>query len=350
MESIPCSNTEIISTNKKRILLSSNNDKEVPKLLDDTHKKEPFELFMKKIGLRNDSDKSLIKIENNTLYISNLSIAQCIKEREKLITKEISSFTDNELDTLDDDDIYCTYETLRGAEYIRVRDVKTLNDTVFINDVIINFYLHIINKTFSKYQTSFYIFNTFFFPILCEGNTNEINIPYVLLSNSIVKMKSKIDIFTKQYVIVPIFNAFHWSLVIILHPGKMKNISSSNYPVIIYLDSYITEMKPCVRIIQKYLYHLLDDRKEPPIEEYLEKVRKIKTVMLNVPMQPNCYDCGVFMLHFIEKFLINPNSIEQNVSAMNLNMKEWFEPNEACAKRENIRKILFILRKEGKEK
>lgn len=68
-------------------------------------------------------------------------------------------------------------------------------------------------------------------------------------------------IFSKDFILFPINEHYHWSLVIILYPDKIKNIfidnnnQSNDYPVILYLDSIKHLNSKCVQIIEKYLIY-----------------------------------------------------------------------------------------------
>ena len=63
--------------------------------------------------------------------------------------------------------------------------------------------------------------------------------------------------------------------------------------------------------------------------------------MKQVPLQDNGYDCGVFLLYYIEKFLEDAHQtlIFQNLDEIfNHN---WFSPREASNLRKKIQKILL---------
>merc|ERR1712130_672891 len=60
-----------------------------------------------------------------------------------------------------------------------------------------------------------------------------------------------------------------------------------------------------------------------------------------VPQQSNGSDCGVFLLHFIEKFCEEP---QWNPQKFNI---EWFSPDEIEAKRDQIRNIVWRLKAES---
>ncbi|PNX76463.1 Ulp1 protease family carboxy-terminal domain protein, partial [Trifolium pratense] len=65
-----------------------------------------------------------------------------------------------------------------------------------------------------------------------------------------------------------------------------------------------------------------------------------------VPQQENSYDCGLFLLHYLELFLdeaqfnFNPLRITKFSNFLN---SDWFPPAEASLKRTFIRRLIFEL-------
>eukprot|EP01089_Gocevia_fonbrunei_P019092 TRINITY_DN6638_c0_g1_i1.p1 TRINITY_DN6638_c0_g1~~TRINITY_DN6638_c0_g1_i1.p1 ORF type:complete len:365 (+),score=98.67 TRINITY_DN6638_c0_g1_i1:113-1096(+) len=65
----------------------------------------------------------------------------------------------------------------------------------------------------------------------------------------------------------------------------------------------------------------------------------------HVPRQANGYDCGLFLLHYAEKFCRNPPKIfikEQ----LDLDLNRWFPLEEINEKRESIKNLIFRLKLE----
>ena len=53
-----------------------------------------------------------------------------------------------------------------------------------------------------------------------------------------------VDIFSKDFLLIPIHDALHWSLIIVCHPG-LDFESNERRPYILHLDSMEGEV-PCV--------------------------------------------------------------------------------------------------------
>lgn len=61
-----------------------------------------------------------------------------------------------------------------------------------------------------------------------------------------------------------------------------------------------------------------------------------------VPQQPNHYDCGIYTLHFAERFL-------KDSTQLHLITKDWFPETEISSKRNKIRDIIYSLEKMEKQ-
>nr|XP_039263664.1 sentrin-specific protease 6-like isoform X2 [Styela clava] len=65
-----------------------------------------------------------------------------------------------------------------------------------------------------------------------------------------------------------------------------------------------------------------------------------------VPQQDNYTDCGLFLLHYFEKFFRAP--IQSY--APPIKILDWFDPDECKTKREEIKKVIDDLHEEWKKK
>ena len=201
---------------------------------------------------------------------------------------------------------------------VKMRDLKTLNDGVFLNDGIVNFYLKIIEdqyfngnsnnnilimKSFfynllSNQQTQFEIFYTFTYPESCSFSV------------------MKINVFLFKTLIIPICENYHWSLIIVNDLDKMKNIfiddiNNKEYPQLFYLDSFYERNDRRILIILKYLFFeykkIYNCENINDMNHYFQKNHyKFKIYFPDVPKQNNNYDCGIFILMYVELFLYNP--------------------------------------------
>ena len=241
----------------------------------------------------------------------------------------------------------CTYyfKRKRGKQNsldIYVKDLKTLNDGVFLNDGIVNFYLKIIEDEYiyQEGQNNVLIQKSFFYNSLSNQQNSNCSNDFCY-PDSCSFIKTKINVFSFKTLIIPICENFHWSLIIVNDIDKMKNIFTKNnldemnnnsctnnnnieineeecdYPEIFYLDSFYDLNTRRMTIILKYLFY--EYQKIYSIQcnmaEFLKKnFDKIECYSLDVPKQNNSYDCGIFLLIYAELFLYDTNYFLKNSS------------------------------------
>lgn len=160
------------------------------------------------------------------------------------------------------------------------QDIQTLNNGCCINDGIIHFYLRLIQNNFKGSSNSFY----FFMP--CS-----VQLIQAFEVQNIKEIFRGLNLFNYQYVffILSDFNlstlsSNHWSLVI-LHNNDGQQIF--------------------------YHFDSLNQSNEKQAKLFINKICKIfdiqneSCVPISSIRQVNCYDCGVYVIAFIENFLSN---------------------------------------------
>ncbi|XP_057773822.1 ubiquitin-like-specific protease 1C isoform X2 [Salvia miltiorrhiza] len=123
-------------------------------------------------------------------------------------------------------------------------------------------------------------------------------------------------------------------------------------PMMLHLDSLHSDFHRChvsesifnnVRSFLVEEWELLKKEGLPelPLAENIwnELSQRIGQKVLKVPQQTNGYDCGLFVLFFIERFI---NDVPERLKTQHLDMlqKEWFKPEEASELRSRIRDLL----------
>lgn len=76
---------------------------------------------------------------------------------------------------------------------------------------------------------------------------------------------------------------------------------------IIILDSFGHSRTRAIEALQKYLVHEALDKLERPL------MSKPRGITAKVPKQPNHCDCGVYLLHYAEMFLSDPDSFLDDI-------------------------------------
>lgn len=102
---------------------------------------------------------------------------------------------------------------------VEIDDVPRLDEGECLNDNLIGFGLQYLydnigsrNQDLSK---RIYVHNTFFFTKLKSGKARQINY------DGVKSWTSRVDLFSYDYIVVPVNENFHWWLAIICNPGKL---------------------------------------------------------------------------------------------------------------------------------
>ncbi|XP_031569362.1 sentrin-specific protease 6-like isoform X2 [Actinia tenebrosa] len=114
-----------------------------------------------------------------------------------------------------------------GGITVTSADVECLAEGEFLNDVIIDFYLkyiyHGILSDGDKNRT--HIFSSFFYKRLTQKSNNEFfQSPQDRMHSQVKKWTRNVDIFSKDFIIVPINESSHWFLAIFCFPNLVEPI------------------------------------------------------------------------------------------------------------------------------
>jgi len=246
---------------------------------------------------------------------------------------------DEELNT--QEDVILKYP--KGSKYavtLVKNDLDRLSIKGFLNDSLVDFYLKYLMKELLPPSISdkAFIFSSFFYSKFIENK-----------GQGMEKWSRGMDIFTKDYLIIPINQQLHWSLIIVIRPGgeikpactagtkrkadgtepprkrimfKKKHGPTPSKPAsqttrasscpskILHFDSLrrTHASKPLYKNVRKYLN---DEWNRVRVKKKGEAPREFRVnwipgILVGVPQQKNSYDCGMFLLHFAESFLKEP--------------------------------------------
>ncbi|KAL2546995.1 ubiquitin-like-specific protease 1D [Forsythia ovata] len=229
------------------------------------------------------------------------------------------------------------------AVEIGYSDMECLAPESYLSSTIMNFYIRYLQKSISPTYTErhyYHFFNTYFYKKLKQD---------VLTKNdketSFVKFRrwwKGVNIFEKAYIFLPVHEDHHWSLVIICIPKKEDEYG----PILLHLDSLrLHASKSIFENIRSFLIEELKflRREVPPDLRITDKIwqlwRRIDEKIIEVPQQKNEYDCGLFVLFYMERFI---KEAPQRLKKKDLSMfgKQWFRPENASDLRRKIRNIL----------
>ena len=244
----------------------------------------------------------------------------------------------------DNQKLLCVYKykikrTHRDCIELLTQDYYKLGNGVFLNDKIVNFYMKLLEDTYSSKDNNILITTSYFYSLLSHGESGELDQPLI---NYKTVMNKKMNIFECKVIIIPICYNNHWSLMIINRVDLMGNIFDKTltnninmnqkeivFPEIFYLDSFYDcneGTEKMIRIIKKYLFYEYQTA-------YPDKVTKnailtfndiisikskfIRKYVPKVPRQTNKYDCGIYMLVYTELFLYNEEFFLTNARRIN---------------------------------
>ncbi|XWS68990.1 hypothetical protein CRYUN_Cryun04dG0141100 [Craigia yunnanensis] len=189
-------------------------------------------------------------------------------------------------------------------------DIDSLAPETFLTSQIMNFYIRYLQQQASptnRVICDCHFFNTYFYQKLKDA------VSYKGSDKDALFIKFRrwwkgVNIFQKAYVLIPINEDYHWSLVIICIPDK----EDESGPIILHLDSLglhssgsvFKNIKSYMREEWNYLNQEVAPSDLPIADKIWENVpRRIDEKTIAVPQQKNDYDCGLFVLFFMERFI-----------------------------------------------
>ena len=115
-----------------------------------------------------------------------------------------------------------------GSVTVTLEDYKTLQIGTFLNDTIIDFYLKHLQytKLSSTDKDRVHIFTTFWFSRLTSKPSpiEARKEPLQRRHDKVKRWTRKVNIFEKDFVVVPINENYHWYLCIICYPGLVQPV------------------------------------------------------------------------------------------------------------------------------
>ncbi|XP_030642285.1 sentrin-specific protease 7 isoform X2 [Chanos chanos] len=294
----------------------------------------------------------------------------------------------------------------KGAITVTSEDLECLDSGEFLNDVIIDFYLKylLVCKAPRECVERSHIFSSFFYKQLTRrDNANEdcSSTPAQHRRHQRVRTWTRhVDIFSKDFLFVPVNQEAHWYLVVICFPGLEKpqfvewespelvqsnggespgesqaepeaqeacrpnptddistgNTRSSWSPNPLDCTGQTCRRRtvlrrPCILIMDS-LKLSVHERIFKLLREYLQVEWEVKRggqrdfspdqmvgSHCKVPLQDNSSDCGLYLLQYAESFLQDP-VVHFDLP---LRLERWFPRQQVRGKREEIRDLVLHL-------
>ncbi|XP_051118188.1 probable ubiquitin-like-specific protease 2B isoform X2 [Andrographis paniculata] len=240
------------------------------------------------------------------------------------------------------------------AVSISKRDVDLLLPDTFVNDTIIDFYIkHLKTRQNEEERTKYHFFNSFFFRKLADMDKDPCSaFDGKAAFQRVRKWTRKVNLLEKDFIFIPVNYNYHWSLIVICYFGEIANYEdvegrkSARVPCILHMDSFRGSHIGLKDLMQSYLWEEWKERQKGSSDDLYSKFRNLKFVPLEIPQQPNLFDCGLFLLHYVERFLeeVPANfSIYKVTSSSSFLQENWFPPGDASLKRTQIEKLISDL-------
>ncbi|PWA71236.1 Peptidase C48, SUMO/Sentrin/Ubl1 [Artemisia annua] len=230
-------------------------------------------------------------------------------------------------------------------------DMGCLAPEAYLSSTIMNFYIRYLQQPTSSSESTtcnYHFFSTYFYNKLEKLKYEEDSF------RKFRKWWKDVSIFEKAYILLPVHESAHWSLVIICFPTK----EDEQGPILLHLDSLgLHNSKLICDNIKRFLkeewsyLRKSGTRLDLPIsDEIWENLEsKMEHKRVTVPQQKNEYDCGLFVLFYMERFI---KQAPERIKKKDLSMfrRQWFQPQEASNLRPAICNLLVEEFRKVKEK
>lgn len=158
------------------------------------------------------------------------------------------------------------------------KDLQTLSNLNWLNDEVINFYMNLlVERSKDPNMPSVNTFNTFFYPKLRSSGYSTVR-----------RWTKKMDIFSKDILLVPVHLGVHWCLSVVDFRKK----------AILYFDSMGGNNDEACRILFDYLQQESRDKKGKEMDTSGWNLHSKKRN--EIPQQMNGSDCGMFTCKYAD--------------------------------------------------
>ncbi|KAK2897636.1 sentrin-specific protease 1 [Channa argus] len=158
------------------------------------------------------------------------------------------------------------------------KDLQTLSNLNWLNDEVINFYMNLlVERSKNPRLPSVNTFNTFFYPKLRSSGYSAVR-----------RWTKKMDIFSKDILLVPVHLGVHWCLSVVDFRKK----------AIMYFDSMGGTNDEACKILFVYLQQESKDKKGKELDTSGWTLHSKKSY--EIPQQMNGSDCGMFTCKYAD--------------------------------------------------
>jgi len=237
--------------------------------------------------------------------------------------------------------VYPKQKIGRGAVTLTFNDIGKLKPGNSLSDNLLDFYLSYLywEKWDESLRKRVHIFNTFFFKkwIACKQRKGEGTLGFNLSRYSVVrKWTRNVDIFTMDFLVIPVIYNLHWSLAIVCSPGAILEKSMKPKCCILGFDSSTEFHDSHFVEIKAYLDMAWSERAKNSLRLLPFSVDKqCLCISKETPSQANGADSGLFVLHNCEKFFDGERFPGRVPSG-----KSWYPASDISHKRKQVLQII----------
>lgn len=287
---------------------------------------------------------------------------------------------------------------------ITENEVSRLNPRIYLNDTLVDLDMRSTWEKMPREMRSLaHFFNSFFYFKLCGSaaastaaasadaaarkNNSEEDLPVDY--DAVKRWTLGTDIFKLDYLIVPICENLHWYLAIVCHPwailpSEADALGGGEEQPVLEVESGAEDARQATKEGEDECKFLGEIVKRPActillydslgasrqlvadrlaaylVREAAEKLEigaladRIQSCTLRGPLQPNLYDCGLFMLQAIEAFFADTQKVLDQIQhspsrqqqPLTIQLESWFESLAAMRRRSELRMFIERLRRE----
>ena len=235
-------------------------------------------------------------------------------------------------------------------------------------------YIHryLLHQLAPKIHEKVHVFNSFFYQRLSSAKlTNPTDLNDEKTGFQLVKSWTRsVNLFEKDFIVIPINENLHWFLAIICNPNCILNDSEEE--ILVDVDgedsqaTNIVDLSSDCRGDEAFCDILIFDSlglttrcKSTAVINRLRTYLQLEAQdklnsssskskcyghVVKVPKQLNYTDCGCFVLQFVEEFFKGiPNGIIESLHSCSFNFSEWFPSELGQERRELMRERVRIL-------
>lgn len=225
--------------------------------------------------------------------------------------------------------------TARGTITFTQHDLNKLRPPQYLNDTVISFFMqyHLDNHVAQDIKDKVHIFSSFFFAKLQAIRTKNID-NYEESFKCISKWLKGIEIFNKDFLVMPVCERDHWLLVILCYPDRQPSedvsliTDAQLYEPAVFVLNSLQNYGPSVKkSLNHFLKHQWMREKNKPRNFSIRTRGGIRLIFPRLPQQSNSYNCGVFALNYFYCFMKNPREVYIRMFRRT-GMISWFEENQ----------------------